>query len=239
MNIETACLCFISFLAGFIQGLTGFGIMLVALPLMVLFIDIKTAIPLLVLLGFVINIMLLFQLAKYFDKKKWLPLFVTALPGIPIGIYILKNVETRPLEILLGVVILVTATVTWISKNPDKELKKIWGYVAGFIAGLLGGSIGAPGPPVVIYTSLQPWAKQEIKSTMVAFFTLGGIGIIIFYFFNGFFTKEVLHSFQYCVFPLVFGVLAGVFLFNRIDEGIYRRIVHLLLFILGIMMLLK
>jgi len=236
---EVVYLCLIAFLAGFVQGLTGFGVMLVALPLMVLFIDIKSAIPLIILLGIVINSMLFFQLAKYFERKKWLPLFLSSLPGILIGIYVLKTVETRSLEILLGVVILFTATATWISKSPEKELKKIWAYAAGFTAGILGGSIGAPGPPIIVYTSLQPWTKQQIKATMVAFFALGGAGIIIFYFFSGFITEDVLLSFKYCVLPLVFGVLTGVFLFNRINEAIYRRIVHVFLFILGAMMLLK
>jgi uncharacterized membrane protein YfcA len=236
---EIVSLCTIAFLAGLIQGMTGFGIMMVALPLMVLFIDIKTAIPLIVLLGIVINALLIIQLARYFEKKKWLSLFLSSLPGIPIGIYMLKTVETRHLEILLGVVILFTATFTLISKDPQKELKKIWAYVAGFIAGLLGGSIGAPGPPVIIYTSLQPWAKQQIKATMVAFFALGGTGIIAFYFFTGFITKEVLISFQYCILPLVLGVFTGIFLFNRINENGYRRLIHFLLFFLGTLMLVK
>jgi uncharacterized protein len=236
---EIVYLCLIVFTAGFVQGLTGFGSMMVALPLMALFIDIKSAIPLIVLLGIAINTMLLFQLAKHFERKKWMPLLLSSLPGIIIGIYILKTVETRILEILLGVVILTTATAMWISKGPEKELSKISAYATGFIAGLLGGSMGAPGPPVIIYTSLQPWTKQQIKATMVAFFAIGGVGIGIFYYYSGFITNDILHSFTYCVIPLISGVLTGVFLFNRIDEKIYRRIVHIALFILGAMMLLK
>jgi len=234
---EIVYLCLIVFIAGFVQGLTGFGIMMVALPLMVLLIDIKSAIPLIVLLGIVINTMLLFQLAKHIERKKWMPLLLPSLPGIIIGLYILKTVETRVLEIPLGVAILITATAIWLSKGPEKELSKIWAYVAGFIAGLLGGCIGAPGPPVIIYTSLQPWTKQQIKATMVAFFAVGGVGIGAFYYYIGFITTYVLHSFTYCFIPLIAGVLTGVFLFNKIDEKIYRRIVHIALFILGAMMI--
>ena len=104
----------IVFTAGFVQGLTGFGSMMVALPLMVLIVDIKSAIPLIVLLGIVINTMLVFQLARHFERKKWLPLFLSSVPGIFAGIYILKTVETRVLELLLGVVILTTATAMWL-----------------------------------------------------------------------------------------------------------------------------
>jgi len=234
---EIIYLCVIVFTAGFVQGLTGFGSMMVALPLMVLIVDIKSAIPLIVLLGIVINTMLVFQLAKHFERKKWLPLFLSSVPGIFIGIYILKTVETRSLEILLGVVILTTATAMWLSKPPEKELPTPFTFLAGFIAGLLGGSMGAPGPPIIIYTSLQPWTKRQIKSTMVAFFAIGGVGIGIFYYYSGFITDSILRSFTFCVIPLVSGVLAGVFLFNKIDENIYRRVVHVALFILGAMMI--
>ncbi len=54
---EIVCLQLIAFAGGLIQGMTGFGVVLVALPLMAFFIDIKTAIPLIVLLG----ILLLFK----------------------------------------------------------------------------------------------------------------------------------------------------------------------------------
>ena len=239
MPTEIVYLCLIAFLGGFVQGMTGFGVMLFSLPLMVLFIDIKSAVPLIILLGFVINVLLLFQLASFVERKKWMPLWLASLPGIPVGIYVLKTVEPRYLEILLGVVILFTAAAIWVSKNPEKELKNIWAYAAGFTAGLLGGSIGAPGPPIIVYTSLQPWTKQQVKATMVAFFTLGGAGIILFYFFSGFITGQVLLSFQYCVLPLISGVFTGVFLFNRINEHAYRRIIHLVLFVLGAMMLVK
>jgi uncharacterized protein len=239
MPTEIIYLCLIAFLGGFVQGLAGFGVMLFALPLMVLVIDIKSAVPLIILLGLVINVMLLFQLAPFIERKKWMPLWLASLPGIPVGIYVLKTMEPRHLEILLGVVILFTAAAIFISKSPEKELKNIWACTAGFAAGLLGGSIGAPGPPIIVYTSLQPWTKQQVKATMVAFFTLGGAGIVLFYFFSGLITKNVLVSFQYCVFPLVFGVLTGMFLFERINENIYRRIVHLFLFTLGAMMLVK
>jgi uncharacterized membrane protein YfcA len=236
---ETAGLAIVAFLAGFVNGFTGFGAMLVALPLMVLFIDIKTAIPLITMLGITINFVLVFQLAKHFEVKKWLPLFIAALPGIPVGIYILKTMDPRFLEVLIGAVVIMTATATRQLKSPVTELKKFWAYAAGFAAGLLGGSIGAPGPPVVIYTSLQPWTKQQVKATMVALFTLGGPGILFLQFFYGFITKDVLLNFSFCILPLVFGVLTGVFLFERIKDAIYRRFVYVLLLALGILMMAK
>jgi len=41
----------VTFLAGFVQGLSGFGSVLLSLPLLILFLDVKTAIPLVALMA--------------------------------------------------------------------------------------------------------------------------------------------------------------------------------------------
>ncbi len=232
-------LCCIAFIGGFVQGLTGFGAALVALPLMGFFIDIKTAIPLILLLGLVINFILISRLLKHVDHKKWILLFLFSLPGIPLGIWVLQYVDTRFIEILIGFVIIFTSIFSMLSTSSTKGLNKFWACLAGFVAGFLGGTIGAIGPPVIIYTSLQPWDKQQIKATMVSFFILSGIGILICYIFNGLITKQILISFGYSVPPLISGVVVGMFVFNKITDTLYKRIIHLLLILLGILLLIK
>ncbi len=101
----------ITFLAGFTQGLSGFGSILLSLPIFAIFLDIKTVIPLVALQG-------LFS-------------------------------------------------------------------AAGFLAGCLGGALGAAGPPVIVYTSLQPWAKDKIKATLQGFFTASGLVVVFLHALNG------------------------------------------------------
>ena len=119
----------------------------------------------------------------------------------------------------------------------------IYLYCIAFIGGLVhgltgfGGCIGATGPPVVIYTSLQPWDKQQIKATIVSFFILTGLGILIFYLFNNLITEQILISFGYSILPLMSGVACGVFIFSRINDTLYKRIIHLLIVVLGILLL--
>jgi uncharacterized membrane protein YfcA len=238
---EVVWLGCIAFLAGLIHGLTGFGAMLVGLPLMVLLMDIKAAVPLILLLGMVINIILVIQLRRHMDAGKVMPLLLSALPGVPIGAWCLKTIAPHWLELLVGIVVLATAAATWhrITPKGARELKMRWVWMAGFSAGVLGGSIGAPGPPVIIFTSLQPWAKHQIKSIMVAFFTLVCVGIAGVYLFLGLITREVLRDFGYCALPLVFGILIGISMFNRIGDAGYRQTVYFLLVALGIMMLIR
>jgi len=62
---------FVLFLAGFTQGLSGFGAILMSLPLLAVFLDIKTVIP---LAAQAVTLMVLFQLKQHLDWKKILPL---------------------------------------------------------------------------------------------------------------------------------------------------------------------
>ena len=71
--------------AGFIQGLSGFGSVLLSLPLLALFLDVKTAIPLVALLAVALTIFLLVQLRAHWDWKKIYPLCLGSLPGAPWG----------------------------------------------------------------------------------------------------------------------------------------------------------
>lgn len=236
---ETLCLCLIAYLGGLIQGTTGFGIMLVALPLMVLFIDIKTAIPLIMMLAVVMNLILVRRLARHVEARKALPLLAAALPGVPVGVYVLHSVDRHWLELLVGAVVVGTAATRWLRGEPGAELKKRWALAAGFSAGFFGGSIGASGPPVIVYTTLQPWPRHETKATLVTFFTVGGVVIVGLQFFSGLITAAVVHDFAWCLLPLLAGVLTGVRIFDRIDEARYGLAVHVLLFALGAMMLAK
>jgi uncharacterized membrane protein YfcA len=57
-------LVIIMLMAGFLQGFPGFGSVLLSLPLLALFLDIKTAIPLVALMGVILTIFLLIPLWK-------------------------------------------------------------------------------------------------------------------------------------------------------------------------------
>lgn len=236
---ETVYLCLIAYLGGLIQGMTGFGVMLVALPLMALMMDIKTAIPLILMLGLVMNVILVCRLARHVQTRKWLPLLMASLPGVPVGVYILKTVEPQWLELLVGGVIIATAAATWQHGSSKVELKKRWALTAGFSAGFLGASIGAAGPPVIVYTALQPWPKHQIKATLVTFFCISGALILALQFFSGLVTPEVAHRFIQCLLPLLAGVFTGVRLFDTLNQRLYKRTIYILLFALGAMMLAK
>jgi uncharacterized protein len=229
----------VAFCAGFVQGLSGFGSVLLSLPLLALFLDVKTAIPLVALLAVALTIFLLVQLREHWDWRKMYRLCLGSIPGAPVGVWFLNHTETQLIQWTVGAVLIAYALYSLLLKPAIRFIAPVWAYLFGFAAGCLGGAISASGPPVIIYTSLQPWNKDQIKVTLQGFFLISGIVVVIFQAMGGLVTGMVLWYFLAALPLLLFGTWVGSFLYGRIREETYRRLLLVLMGLLGLLMLFK
>ena len=232
-------LCIIAFFAGFIQGLSGFGSVLLSLPLLAFFLDVKTAIPLVALYGIALAVFLLVQLRQFWDWKKIYPLCASSFFGAPVGVCLLNRLDAQIIQWIVGLVLLLYALYSLFTRPVARELRNGWAYLAGFLAGCLGGAISASGPPVIVYTSLQPWSKNQIKVTLQGFFVISGLAIIISQAMGGLMTERELFFFFTSLPVLLLGTWAGSLLCGKIREDCYRNIVFILLGLLGLVMIIK
>jgi uncharacterized membrane protein YfcA len=232
-------IAFIAFMAGFIQGLSGFGSVLLSLPLLAVFINIKTVIPLVALYGVVLTIVLIFQLWPFIEVKKIVPLVIGAAAGIPPGVLFLKKMDTGVIQFIVGVVLVLFSLYSLFLKPPDRTISERWGPVFGFIGGCLGGAITATGPPVIVYTSLQSWNKNTIKATLQGFFLFSGILVVVSHAISGVTTWTVVRFFLVSLPLLVAGTYAGSFFYGKVEEEGYKRIIYSVLAMLGIFMIVK
>lgn len=229
----------IIFLASFLHGLAGFGFVLLALPALAMFLDIKVVIPLVILVGCSINLILLIQLWHHFEKEKIYPLIIGALPGIAIGAFVLKIVNENIIRLVLGAVLIFYAIFGLFVRFSNKNLKDGWAYLYGFLAGCFGGAIGAIGPPIVVYASLQSWNKDKIKAMLQGFLFLSGILIVVFQALIGITTVTVLVYYGISLPIIVVGVYLGTILYGRIEEALYKRIILTVIGLMGIFMIYK
>ncbi|MGD8353212.1 MAG: sulfite exporter TauE/SafE family protein [Pseudomonadota bacterium] len=225
--------------AGFTQGFTGFGSALVMLPLLTLIVEVKTAVPLITLLGIGINLILFLRLGEYIQWKRLRVLFISCIPGILLGVYFLKTVPAGYLQTVIGVVLLLFPSYLLSKGVPGRELAPVWAFPVGFLSGFLSGSISAGGPPVILYTAMQPWGKIPIKSTLVGFFLITSMAAGSVQIGAGLMTAEVLQLFAAGIPALVIGVLTGSRLFERVESKAYRKALLLLLILLGMFMLVR
>jgi len=236
---ETIVIAIIIFAAGFLQGLTGFGFALIALPLLGLLIPIKTIIPLVVILALCISLTLSLQLRRSIRFNNITVLFLATIIGIPVGVYSLKHIPAEILSLALGCLMIAFTSYQLLAKPSPCKLGLPSTITAGFFSGILGGSIGAGGPPVIIYSAIQTWSKDEAKSTLAFYFFISGIIISAFHAYSGLITSDVLNYIAISLPSLTVGVFLGTFAYKHISDHGYRKLATILIFLLGCMMIFK
>jgi uncharacterized protein len=227
----------IFFLAGLVQGVTGFGSALIAIPLLCFITDIKSAIPLSVLNSLIITLYLSLQLKTNFDAGKLLPLCIATLPGILVGVTFLKHIDSGIVALLLGVILISYSCYNLFVRPQGRNLHRYWAYPAGFFSGAIGSAFSAGGPPVILYTALTGWNKDCIKATLTGFFLFNSVMVTFAHAATGLTTLDVLLSFLFsCPFVLL-GTLLGSSCYRFVSGESYIKLIYIFLILMGIMMI--
>lgn len=224
-------------LAGCVQGVTGFGAGLIAIPLLCLIIDIKTAIPLVVLNGLAMTSWLAFSLRRSFDRRKIVPLITGAVPGIFLGGYLLQHINQDIARILLGALLVLYSCIGLLFQPRPRQLPGELGYLAGFCSGCITSLLSAGGPPVIMYSTLMNWKPEEIRATLTAFFVCNAGLTVMVHAAHGMTTVLTLKYFLVTMPLILAGTNTGSLLNKRIGQRLYLRLVYLLLLPMGILMI--
>ena len=218
------------FIGAFINGLTGMGGTLIALPLITIFISSKSIILISFIASIMVGLMTLLLYWRYIDVKDVLGFWIPALPGIVIGVWTLKIVDIELLELLLCIIIVLHIIVQliqdWLGTcmAPRAAMK----YICGFIAGFFGGSIGINGPIMAMYASLMCLDKNKARgfftSSTVA--SLVSLGIVIS---NGLITEDIVRASSWVAPAAVLGFLCAWPLAKRIRQETFHNALLILL----------
>ena len=223
--------------AGFIQGMTGFGAGLVAMPLLCLIMEVKSAVSLCILNGLIVTITLAIELRHLFDWRKILPLLAGSIPGVWLGTVLLKQADQLMVKNLLGIVLVAYSGFNLIFQPKPIRMRTGWGYLAGFSSGTITAMVSEGGPPVSIYTMLMGWNKEVIRATLTGFFVTNGAITAAVHAANGFIPATLLHVCA-VTFPFVWaGSVLGSHVSRRINQRLFLQTVYLLLIGIGIIMI--
>ncbi|MFH0734114.1 MAG: sulfite exporter TauE/SafE family protein [bacterium] len=223
----------IIFFAAFVQSFSGFGFALISIPLLTFFFDIKTAVPLGALFGLIINILLVIKLKEEINFKKIKNLYIGALFGIPLGIWVFVFVNASILKYAVAIIIIVFVFNAFIKILKPQKLNPFWGYITGLISGILGGALNINGPPVLIYFYFVSSNKTELKSSISGYFIVTSIIIVTTHLISGITSTFIILNFLYFLPFLFLGFYLGISLFNKVKTEIFNKIVLFILMIIA------
>ena len=224
--------------AAFTQSLTGFGSALVSMAVLPGLIGIRTAAPLVTLITVTIDVALLARYRQALNLRAIWRLVTALVLGVPLGILVLRRVEERFVLAILGVVIAGYALYALLSPRLPRLEHPAWAYGFGFIAGVLGGAYNTSGPPVVIFGNCQRWPPSEFKGNLQGFFLVNDLLVIAGHALSQNLTPLVLRDYLIVLPALIVGLFVGGRLDRRLDPALFRKIVLVLLVVMGLRLLL-
>ena len=134
--------------AGIIKGVTGLGFSTSCLPIMALRLDLKLAIPLVIVPSIVSNVMIMIQAGHFLDvvRRFWV-MYASTVPGLVLGLFMLITINVDIAKIVLGLVLILYALMALaqrpfiMSERSERRLKAPVGFLTGFINGLTGSQV--------------------------------------------------------------------------------------------------
>jgi len=236
MDSTIIILSLIMALGGFTSGLTGFGLALVSVPFLSMTVGAQTAVPIAGIFGWLVTLPIVWKMRPHIQYRTGLILFAGSLPASFIGAKLLASLPSSYILISMGVVLIASSINSMRSSKPLlKKTSHPLTLGAGFFAGVLGASVGEAGPPVIAYTSMQPWSANQVKSTLAFFFMLQMIGAVLGFYYEGLITPEVTHYVIWMTPGFLVGLtggMVGYYLLQKYEIN-YHHIVHRLLLIIG------
>jgi hypothetical protein len=232
--MENFTLVAVIFVAVFTQSLSGFGSALVSMPLLAPLLGLHVATPLVALMGGVMETILLIYYREALNVRAVWRLVLASIVGIPFGVLMLRGLDEKITLSILGVIIVGYALYALLNFRLPKLEHPLWAYIAGFFAGIFGGAYNTAGPPVIIYGNCRGWEPAEFKANLQGFFIINNFVVLLSHFLAGNVTPLVWRKFLLIIPAVVLGVVAGISLEKRLSAESFRKVVLVLLVVVGI-----
>ena len=224
-SIVAAVVCSL-IVAGFLKGIIGVGMPVVALPLLSQFIDIKSA-------AMLLSVPLIFgNLPQALEGGKTgqclmqlMPVILGMIPGLFLGVRVLLALDANVAKIGAGLVLMGVGGVTLLAPKLQLKSRLVLptGITFGFFGGILGGIAAMPGP--FSYCCLQRLrGKAFTKEASLYLVVSAGLLAILLTASRQFSWLDVSVS-TAAMLPVVLGMYVGQHMRDKIAPETFARLV--------------
>jgi uncharacterized membrane protein YfcA len=230
----TIAVIIIIFVSTLVRAVFGFGNALIAMPLLAMTpIGMKTATPLIALIGIILALIILVKDWRMVDIRSTWRLLVATVPGIPLGLILLKGPYENTGKIILALIIIIFSCYALFRPKLIRLKNDRTAYPFGFLAGILGSAYNSNGPPIVIYGTLRRWPPDRFRANLQSYFLLSSVIIVAGHGLGGLWTAEV-GRFLLLSLPLLpLSLRIGNCLNRKMQPAGFDRCIHILLILVG------
>lgn len=221
--VATTCAVVIFLLAAAAQAVTGFGLAMVAVPLLAVVVDPISAVVAATLVSTLLTFVAASREAVHVDRNTARTLSWTGLVGMPVGLLALTVLEPDQLILLVAAVLLALTGALSLKLRVPFTKPALW--TAGVVSGALLTSTGMNGPPLVVALDGARMPPRRFRATLQFVFCLQDVFAVLAFVLIGKMSTLAL--------TLAIGGLAGVPVgwwignraFHAIPEQTFRQVV--------------
>ncbi len=228
--------------AGVVKGVTGIGIPMVSIALLSLVISVPQAVALLPLPILAANSWQAFRGGRFKSSLyRFRPLIIALGIGIVFGALLLKHVDDRVLQAVIGIAVMVFS-ITSLS-TPELRVpaaaERWLGAVAGALGGVLGGMSALFGPPILMFLVSLHLPKDEFVAVIGAVYLLGGVFLLAALAGVRVMGPQELALSALATPPLLAGMALGQWLRDRISQEAFRKGLLVTVMLIGASLLVR
>ena len=228
--------------AAFLKGIVGFGFPTTSTSVLALFVDVKTAVALVIIPNIVMDAL---QMARrghvLATARRLAPLLVAGAVGIVLGTKLLVMLPAWTATLVLGLFTLGFVALDAMSWAPRiaPESERTVGPLAGLVSGIVGGLTNTPGTVLVMLFYALGFPKDEfVRSIALSFVTLKVVQLGAVSHF-GLMSWRILGLSLGLTAVALVGFYAGLRVQDRLDQRRFNRAVLIFLAATGLWLVVR
>ncbi len=221
-------------LSAFTQTLTGFGSALVSMSILPSLFGLQVASPLVALMAITLELILLIRFRGAINLRAVWRMSLASVAGIPIGLVLARSVNEDLVLGVLGIILVGYSLYALITPRLPELKHSGWAFAFGFVGGILSGAYNVAGPAAVIYGDCRRWNPDEFRSNLQAFFLVNDVFVLISHGLAGNLQPMVWSYYLVALPAILLGIFFGLKLDRRINPDVFRKLVQVLLIVMGV-----
>lgn len=226
-------------LAGFVQGLSGFGFGLTAMAVWAWALEPRLAAVLAVAGALAGQVLGALTVRRGFDGLRLAPFIAGGLLGLPLGLWLLPRLDVPLFRALLGGLLVTWCPLMLLAPRLPRITRggRLGDAASGLAGGVMGGLGGFTGAIPTLWCTLRGFDK-DTQRAVIQNFNLAMLSVTFAaYLWQGIVTPAMLPSLALVLPAMLVPALIGMRVYIGISEVAFRRIVLLLLTASGVALL--
>jgi hypothetical protein len=236
MEFYQVAVVVVLFFATLIASTFGFGVGLIAIPILATFIDIRIATPLSAMAAMTVILVILLKQWREINFQSVWRLIAASCIGTPFGLLFLKSAQDNLSKLILAGIIMLFSGYYLLSPGIIRFKTDRGAWFFGAMAGFLGGAYALPGPPVLIYGVFRQWPPGSLRTTLLGFFLPSSLIVVASHWAGGLWTPSVLVLYGLSLPVMLVGIFMGHYLNRIIPKEKFTKALYYLLFSCGLIL---